>query len=46
MKRLTLITDSLGMVRDCTPREETWIDLLLCYFEQDSHYIKQIAGGG
>lgn len=27
MKRLTIITDSLGMARDCTPREQTWIDL-------------------
>ncbi|QOQ91548.1 SGNH/GDSL hydrolase family protein [Helicobacter cinaedi] len=46
MKRLTIITDSLGMARDCTPREQTWIDLFLCHLMQDSNNIKQIAGGG
>ncbi|WP_236096814.1 hypothetical protein [Helicobacter magdeburgensis] len=46
MKRLTIITDSLGMVRHCTSREQTWIDLLLQHLMQDSNHIKQITGGG
>lgn len=46
MKRLTIITDSLGMARGCTPREQTWVDIFQHHLVQESHHIKQIAGGG
>ena len=43
MKRITVITDSLGMPRDCTPIEKTWTELLKLYRAQNFTHIR---GGG
>ncbi|RDU65758.1 SGNH/GDSL hydrolase family protein [Helicobacter equorum] len=43
MKRITVITDSLGMPRDCTPIEKTWTELLKLYLAQN---FTHIMGGG
>lgn len=35
MKRLTIITDSLGMPRELNPIEETWVELILNFLQNN-----------